>query len=70
MQLSIILFDLTVLLGILQGSIMALMLYFMPGKSHSKTLFCWVLIIITLLSFEILLRIWSFGTSPRYPTFF
>lgn len=62
MQLSISLFDMIVLLGVLHGIIMAIVLYFQPVSSHSKTFFCWILIILALLSFKILLhtlRLWD-----------
>lgn len=62
MQISITLFDLVVLMGVLHGIIMAVVLCFRPISSRSKTLFSWVLIILSLLSLKILLhtlRLWD-----------
>jgi len=56
MQLSVTIFDLIVLMGFIQGIGMCIVLYLIPGKNQGKSLLSFILLIISLLSFKILLH--------------
>lgn len=69
-QLSLSIFNLIVELGTVQGIVMALVLYFLPVKINSKTLFGFILLTLAMLSFKILLHtlnLWNLALFHFFP---
>jgi AraC-like DNA-binding protein len=70
MQLSVTIFDLIVLMGFIQGIGMCIVLYLIPGKNQGKSLLSFILLIISLLSFKILLHtlgLWNTTLFRYFP---
>lgn len=66
MRLSVTIFDLVVLLGFIQGISTSIALYFTPAKNLEKSLFSFILLIISLLSFKILLHTLELWNIPLF----
>jgi AraC-like DNA-binding protein len=69
MQLSVTIFDLIVLMGFIQGISMSIVLYFVPAKNQGKSFFSFILLIISLLSFKILLHTLGLWNTPLFRYF-
>lgn len=69
MQLSVTLFDLVVLLGFIQGIVMATVLYLKRIDNRGKSLFSFILLILSLLSFKILLHTLGLWNTPLFRYF-
>lgn len=69
-QVSLNIFNLIVEIGTVQGILMTLVLYFLPVKNNSKTLFSFILLTLSLLSFKILLHtlgLWNMVLFHFFP---
>lgn len=67
--LSLDVFNLIVEVGIFQGIIMAVVLFFLPVKHSGKVLFSLILLILALLSFKILLHTLDLWNLPMFHFF-